>query len=152
MTGYIFLFIVLVTNSISRLVEVDGDDLINTPLLRLVAPESLARTAQFLEDLPLTDGRGQLFADPSRLQGGGSRVEVEMAGAHSDDGAVLLCRRVRVCSQGDVAMALEANTKRRDKVPESDGGYLSLSDLLSSDLETSDCLSTWSNNTLAQGV
>ncbi|KAJ2327094.1 deubiquitinating enzyme, partial [Coemansia sp. RSA 2681] len=68
-------------------VEVDRDELINTPLLQLVAPESLARTAQFLEGLALTDEHGIFpFADPSRLQGGGSRVEVEMAGAHSDDG------------------------------------------------------------------
>ncbi|KAJ2909040.1 hypothetical protein GGI21_002280 [Coemansia aciculifera] len=138
--------IVFVTNSIGRIVDVDGgDELINTPLLRLIAPESLAKTAQFLEDLALTDGvvfSSIFLLERPFAQAGassGNRVEVEIVGARSDDGAVLLCRRVRVCSQSE---ALETRA-RQSRVPDADDGYLSLSDLLSSDLETSDCPSIW---------
>ncbi|KAJ2741601.1 hypothetical protein GGI20_005073 [Coemansia sp. BCRC 34301] len=144
--------IVFVTNSISRIIEADGDELIDTPLLRLVAPESLAKTAQFLEDLALTDGvvfsslflLERPFVESPLWSGSGNRVEVELVGARSDDGAVLLCRRVRTCSSSEAAMALATRTRHQGRVPGSDDdGYLSLSDLLSSDLETSDCPSMW---------
>ncbi|KAJ2468735.1 hypothetical protein GGI02_003614 [Coemansia sp. RSA 2322] len=142
--------IVFVTNSISRVVRADGDELINTPFLQLVAPESLSRAAQFLQELATNEGvmfstlllLENPLADPLEAVAG-NRVEVEIVGAHSDDGAVLLCRRVRVRSPAEAAADFDRRLTSR--VPESDG-YLSLSDLLSSDLETSDCPSTWASS------
>ncbi|KAJ1839907.1 hypothetical protein LPJ73_006599, partial [Coemansia sp. RSA 2703] len=43
--------IVFATNSISRILDTDGDELVDMPFLRMVAPESLAEAADFLERL-----------------------------------------------------------------------------------------------------
>ncbi|KAI8323647.1 hypothetical protein GQ54DRAFT_257864 [Martensiomyces pterosporus] len=162
--------IVFVTNSINRILNLDGDELINTPFLRLLAPESLVKASQFLDELSRSDGivfallyflrtpfSGSMDEDGDGgengpTSGGSShaptsdRVEVELVGAQSDDGAVLLCRKVTVCPPAGPGRGL-----RGGRIPaggDDDGGcdgYLSLSEILSSDPETSDCPSLWSN-------
>ncbi|KAJ2724354.1 hypothetical protein GGI07_002033 [Coemansia sp. Benny D115] len=135
--------VVFATNSISNLLEIDGDELIGSSFLRLVAPESLTAAAQFLADV--VEGEDVVFTtlyllynplDTTQGVESRKRVEVEFVGAKSEDGTVLLCRKVRVW-----------NTPRTESLMATDqgnhadlnDGYISLADLLSSDPDTSDC-------------
>ncbi|KAJ1647690.1 hypothetical protein LPJ64_000937 [Coemansia asiatica] len=141
--------IVFVTNSISRLLDTDGDELIDRPFLKLVAPESLADAAGFLDDIFASNNvvfaRLLLLYRPASSNDSTnevhSRVEVEIVGAHSDDGAVLLCRMIRHCA-GPRRPPLGSSSgfqKAHSRKKELAGGYRSLAELISSDPETSDC-------------
>ncbi|KAJ1937402.1 hypothetical protein FBU59_004759 [Linderina macrospora] len=148
--------IVFVTNSVGRLLDAEGDELIGTPFLRLVAPESLLRASKFIDDLARTDqivfSSFYLLQTPRLHEDGnqeetapGRRVEVEVVGAQSDDGVVFLCRRIRVCASPGVAgMPLDAIAIDEEDDAERDG-YLSLNEIISSEPETSDCPSRWSS-------
>ncbi|KAJ2787727.1 hypothetical protein GGI15_000498 [Coemansia interrupta] len=135
--------VVFATNSVSRMLDVDGDELVDMPFLRMVAPESLGEAAGFLERL----GRQESFVfariflvrrpgDAGEV--GWGRAEVEVVGARSDDGAVLLCRMLGVYAAPQVGgMANGGSGWMAGR--ELDPGYASLAELLSSDAETSDC-------------
>ncbi|KAJ1820783.1 hypothetical protein LPJ56_003365, partial [Coemansia sp. RSA 2599] len=138
--------IVFVTNSISRLLDTDGDELIDKPFLKLVAPESLADAARFLDDVFASSNvvfaRLFLLHRPAVNEGNGggcSRIEVEIVGAHSSDGVVLLCRMIRYCAAPRRSLGAAAGFQKPQAVKEElYGGHRSLAELISSDPETSD--------------
>ncbi|KAJ1880002.1 hypothetical protein H4R99_002089 [Coemansia sp. RSA 1722] len=139
--------IVFVTNSISRLLDTDGDELVGMPFLKLVAPESLADAARFLDDMLASNNVvfARLFLLYRLLNSNSegssrSRIEVEIVGAHSDDGAVLLCRMIRYCAAPRKYLGSGAGFQKLRSTKEGvDSGYRSLAELISSDPDTSDC-------------
>ncbi|ORX74042.1 hypothetical protein DL89DRAFT_289700 [Linderina pennispora] len=136
--------IVFVTNSVDRLLLVDGDELIGTPFLRLVAPESMVTASKFIDDLGRTDeivfASFFLMLQPASGDElpNDRRVEVEVVGAQSDDGVVFLCRRIRVCAEPGMPSEVCVDEDIED-------GYLSLAEIISSEPETSDCPSQWTS-------
>ncbi|KAJ1730276.1 hypothetical protein H4S06_004080 [Coemansia sp. BCRC 34490] len=140
--------VVFVTGSIGRLIDADTSDLLRYPFLKLVAPEDLLRVSKFFEKL--ADTPDVLFETFSLLQRphvidgdivvadeDNSRVVVECLGANVQDGVALLLRKLR--SQPPPTADGLANYMR-PKVHEmdEDGGYMTLSEMISDDPETSD--------------
>ncbi|KAJ2809377.1 hypothetical protein H4R20_000187 [Coemansia guatemalensis] len=140
--------VVFVTGSVSRLIDADNTDLMGFPFLKLVAPEDVLHVGRFFERLSSsTDVLFETFSilqRPDVIEGDvhvededNPRVVVECLGANVTDGVALLMRKLRV----------SAAPKRdslgnfiRTKVHEIDdeGGYMSLSEIISSDPESSD--------------
>ncbi|KAJ2783761.1 hypothetical protein H4R18_001513 [Coemansia javaensis] len=136
------------TGSVSRLIDVEVNDLMGTPFLKLVAPEDVLHVSRLFERAKGTTDL--LFEQFTLLQcphpvGGGpavadednQRVVVECMAASSQDGVALLLRKLHVVS------APKRDTMGnyiRTKVHEidDDTGYISLAELISSDPETSD--------------
>lgn len=124
--------IVFVTSAIANIVDLEPDELAGTPFLKLVAAEGLSKAARFLEDMAQSEG--VVFATlpfVNQSSPGGCRVKCELVGAHSDDGAVLLCRMVSTSGN--------SNSNSNSSTGTASDTFSLLSDLLSSDLETSDC-------------
>ncbi|KAJ1662530.1 hypothetical protein EV178_005812 [Coemansia sp. RSA 1646] len=140
--------VVFVTGSVGRLIDADTSDLMHFPFLKLVAPEDLLRVSKFFEKL--TDTPDVLFESFSLLQRPhviegdiviadeqNTRVVVECLGANVQDGVALLLRKLR--SEAPPTMD-EMGNYLRPKVHEvdEDGGYMTLSEMISDDPETSD--------------
>ncbi|KAJ2403109.1 hypothetical protein GGI23_000188 [Coemansia sp. RSA 2559] len=140
--------IVFVTGSVGRLIDADTADLMRFPFLKLVAPEELVRVSKFFERL--ADSVDVLFETFSLLQrphiidgdvevsdAQNTRVVVECLGGNVQDGVVLLLRRLQ--TQAPPTMDDMGNYVR-PKIHEvdEDGGYMTLSELISDDPETSD--------------
>ncbi|KAJ2403110.1 hypothetical protein GGI23_000189 [Coemansia sp. RSA 2559] len=140
--------VVFVTGSVGRLIDADTADLIRFPFLKLVAPEDLVRVSKFFEKLEGT--ADVLFETFSLLQrphiidgdvvvsdAQNTRVVVECLGANVQDGVALLVRKLR--SQAPPTMD-DMGNYIRPKVHEIDeeGGYMTLSEIISDDPETSD--------------
>ncbi|KAJ2568419.1 hypothetical protein IW140_003847 [Coemansia sp. RSA 1813] len=140
--------VVFVTGSIGRLIDADTADLLRFPFLKLVAPEDLLRVSKFFERLgETTDVMFETFSllqRPHVIEGDivvadeqNTRVVVECLGAHVQDGMAVLLRKLR--SEAPPTMDAMGNYLR-PKVHEVDenGGYMTLSEMISDDPETSD--------------
>ncbi|KAJ2161545.1 hypothetical protein GGF46_001400 [Coemansia sp. RSA 552] len=140
--------IAFVTGSVSRLVDADPSDLSNYPFMKLVAPEDVLHVCKFFDRLAdATDVLFETFAllqRPHVIDGDvviadadNTRVVVEALGASTQDGLVVLLRKLKL------AVAPKRDTlgnyiHSRVHEIDDDGGYVSLAELLSSDPETSD--------------
>ncbi|PIA14562.1 hypothetical protein COEREDRAFT_82689 [Coemansia reversa NRRL 1564] len=140
--------IVFVTGSVSRLIDADTSDLMSYPFLKLVAPEDVLHVGKYFERLgESTDVLFENFSllyRPHIIEGDifvsdeeNTRIVVECLGAAVQDGVALLLRMVR--SQPPPKRDSEGNyirTKANDI--EEDSGYVTLSELITSDPDTSD--------------
>ncbi|KAJ2806497.1 hypothetical protein H4R20_001664 [Coemansia guatemalensis] len=139
--------VAFVTGSVSHLVEADTSDIMRCPFLKLVAPEDVLHVCKFFEQLSKSmDVQFKTFSllkRPHIIEGDIStsdeenpRVVVECLGAAADDGVVLLLRRLRTVpspkkdNSGNYIHTGVYNVEDTE-------GYMSLSELISSDPETS---------------
>ncbi|KAJ1877883.1 hypothetical protein H4R99_001249 [Coemansia sp. RSA 1722] len=126
--------IVFASASFERIVGVDASDLQGVDLLTLVVPDDVVKTAEFLDRAAVSEGveldtfRFAMCDSPDR------HVAVEVIGAGSDDGAVLLCQPDRASLQ-QMRMAGQGSAET--------DGYMSLEEIVSSDPETSDFSDIW---------
>ncbi|KAJ1789542.1 hypothetical protein LPJ59_005325 [Coemansia sp. RSA 2399] len=140
--------VVFVTGSIGRLIEADTADLMRYPFMKLVAPEDLLRVSKFFEKLSeATDVIFETFSllqRPNIIDGDivvtdeqNTRIVVECLGASVSDGMALLLRKLR--SEAPPTMD-DMGNYLRPKIHEVDeeGGYMTLSEMISDDPETSD--------------
>ncbi|KAJ2161543.1 hypothetical protein GGF46_001398 [Coemansia sp. RSA 552] len=141
--------IVFVTGSVSRLIDADTSDLSNYPFLKLVAPEDVVHVGRFLDRL--ADAMDLLFEtfallqQPDVIEGdvlvtneNNPRVVVECLGAATQDGVVLLLRKLRVMPAPKRDTMGKYIRPKYTALNEEDAGYMTLSELISSDPETSD--------------
>ncbi|KAJ2807110.1 hypothetical protein H4R20_001419 [Coemansia guatemalensis] len=140
--------IVFVTGSVSHLIEADPSDVMRYPFLKLVAPEDLVHVCAFFDQLyQSSEVQFKTFAlvkHPHIIDGDifvrdedNPRIVVECLAAAVDDGVVLLLRRLRVApppKKDNVGNYIHSGIYKIDE----DAGYISLSELISSDPETSD--------------
>ncbi|KAJ2080252.1 hypothetical protein H4R24_003203 [Coemansia sp. RSA 988] len=140
--------IVFVTGSVSHLIEADPSDVMQYPFLKLVAPEDVVHVCAFFDQLyQLSDVQFKTFAlvkHPHIIDGDifvhdddNPRIVVECLAAAVDDGVVLLLRRLRVTpppKKDNIGNYIHSGIYKIDD----DAGYISLSELISSDPETSD--------------
>ncbi|KAJ2557372.1 hypothetical protein EV175_001388 [Coemansia sp. RSA 1933] len=140
--------VVFVTGSVGRLVDADTADLMHYPFMKLVAPEDLLRVSKFFDRLGDTADvlfetfsllqrphiiDGDIFVDDAQNQ----RVVVECLGATVQDGMVLLLRKLR--SQAPPTKDAMGNyVSPKILQADEDSGYMTLSDIISDDPETSD--------------
>ncbi|KAJ2546959.1 hypothetical protein EV175_005406 [Coemansia sp. RSA 1933] len=140
--------VVFVTGSIGRLIEADTADLMRFPFLKLVAPEDLLKVSKFFEKLSETSDvifeTFSLLHKPHVIEGDivvsdaqNTRIVVECLGASVQDGMAVLLRKLR--SEAAPTMD-DMGNYLRPKVHEMDeeGGYMTLSEMISDDPETSD--------------
>ncbi|KAJ2076651.1 hypothetical protein H4R24_005582 [Coemansia sp. RSA 988] len=140
--------VVFVTGSVSRLIDADNTDLMGFAFLKLVAPEDVLHVGKFFERLSSsTDVLFETFSilqRPDVIEGDvrvededNPRVLVECLGANVTDGVALLMRKLRVTA---APKRDNLGNYIRTKVHEvdDDGGYMSLSEIISSDPESSD--------------
>ncbi|KAJ2611609.1 hypothetical protein H4S08_003076 [Coemansia sp. RSA 1365] len=148
--------VVFVTGSVSRLIDADNTDLMGFPFLKLVAPEDVLHVGKFFERLSTsTDVLFETFSilqRPDVIEGdirvedeNNLRVVVECLGANVTDGVALLMRKLRTTP---APMRDNLGNYMRTKVHEidEDGGYMSLSEIISSDPDSSDA-PVWSRLT-----
>ncbi|KAJ1955922.1 hypothetical protein EC988_001618 [Linderina pennispora] len=132
--------VVFVTNSISRILgdDTEGHEVINMPFFSLIAPPDITKAAGFLDSL-MADLKPQvcvldMLRNPNSEQPGEPAVrdtiKVELLGAISDDGVVLLCQKVR-------------NQRQSQGGADDELGYMSLSEIISSDPDSSDFPEEW---------
>ncbi|ORX73107.1 hypothetical protein DL89DRAFT_255246 [Linderina pennispora] len=118
--------ITFLTNSMEQIIDVDATDLQGTPFLSLVAVDDISKAGEFLQGLlrhPFgAPAEGQLPAC----------ITVEMMGAGSETGAILLCQP-----------AVGLHLQRMNCGLDEDAGYMTLEELVSSEAETSECDSAW---------
>ncbi|KAJ2869265.1 hypothetical protein GGI22_000369, partial [Coemansia erecta] len=140
--------IVFVTGSIGRLIDADTSDVMRYPFLKLVAPEDMLCVSRFFERLGETADvlfeTFSLLQQPHIIDGDvvvadaqNTRVVVECLGANMQDDMALLLRKLR--SQAPPTIDAMGNYVR-PKIHEldEDGGYMTLSEIISDDPETSD--------------
>ncbi|KAJ2808099.1 hypothetical protein H4R20_001011 [Coemansia guatemalensis] len=140
--------IAFVTGSVSRLIDADTSDLMSYPFLKLVAPEDVLHVSKYFDRLgESTDVMFENFSllnRPHIIEGDifvsdeeNTRIVVECLGAAVQDGVALLLRMVR--SQPPPRRDSEGNYIRTSSQDiDGNGGYVSLSELISSDPDTSD--------------
>ncbi|KAJ1950443.1 hypothetical protein EC988_004384 [Linderina pennispora] len=145
--------VVFVTGSISKIIDADTSDLLRYPFMKLIAPEDILKASKFfdrLSDSPdVLVETFSLLEKPYIIEGDvlvpdedNRRVVVECLGANVQDGVALLMRKLRVRGPPVRNEAGEWSPYKAT-VEDSDGGYLTLEEIISSDPETSDAPS-WS--------
>ncbi|KAJ2632270.1 hypothetical protein H4R22_001381 [Coemansia sp. RSA 1290] len=142
--------IIFASNSFSRIINADASDLQGLSFLSLIAAQDTVAAASFLEKMALSDrivfDSLKFIVDPvdngpveaqnrTGLSSDRAVVTVEVLGAGSDDGAIILCQLDR------------PRTSRINVNGETDG-YLSLEDIVSSDPSTSDAPDIWKSTRL----
>ncbi|KAJ2655088.1 hypothetical protein IWW48_005727 [Coemansia sp. RSA 1200] len=145
--------IIFASSSLSRITNIDACDIQGTPLMSLVPPEDVTKTARFLERVSVSDDvvidflRLLVLDDEFANDGVNSSsddddyrnplvakgfVDVEVMAAGSADGIILLCQQIR---SGRILPNGSFDSE----------GYLSLEEIISSDIETSDYSSNWAH-------
>ncbi|KAJ2809363.1 hypothetical protein H4R20_000173 [Coemansia guatemalensis] len=141
--------VLFASKSFSRIIDIDASDVQGLPFLSLVATEDIVRAASFLEKLatperivleninflanPLSDvdnAARQSNNVSQATESVGRTVTVEVLGAGSDDGAIIIFQ------------LNQSQSSYSRNVPDSDG-YMSLEDIISSDPDTSDVPDAW---------
>ncbi|KAJ1735442.1 hypothetical protein LPJ72_001870 [Coemansia sp. Benny D160-2] len=148
--------IIFASSSLSRITNIDACDIQGTPLMSLVPPEDVTKTARFLERVSVSDDvvidflRLLVLDDEFANDGVNSSnddddsdyegyrnplvakgfVDVEVMAAGSADGIILLCQQIR---SGRILPNGSYDSE----------GYLSLEEIISSDIETSDYSGNW---------
>ncbi|KAJ2161542.1 hypothetical protein GGF46_001397 [Coemansia sp. RSA 552] len=141
--------IVFVTGSVSRLIDADTSDMSSYPFLKLVAPEDVLHVSKFFDRLSIsTDVMFETFSllhRPHVIDGDvviadqdNPRVVVECLGAATQDGVVILLRKLRVVPAPKRDTMGNYVRPRYAALDEDDAGYVTLSEFISSDPETSD--------------
>ncbi|PIA19792.1 hypothetical protein COEREDRAFT_79056 [Coemansia reversa NRRL 1564] len=140
--------IVFVTGSVGHLIEADPSDVMQYPFFKLVAPEDIAHVSEFFEQLyKSADVQFRNFAlvkHPHIIEGDifvhdadNPRIVVECLAAAVDDGVVLMLRKLRVTpppKRDNAGNYIHSSVYKMDD----DADYMSLSELISTDPETSD--------------
>ncbi|KAJ2552642.1 hypothetical protein EV175_003240 [Coemansia sp. RSA 1933] len=145
--------VVFVIGSVGRLIDADTADLMRSPFLMLVAPEDLLKVSTFFDKL--SDNPDVLFETfsllerPPVIEGDivvpdrqNKRVVVECLGANVQDGMAMLLRRIRVeapPTMDDMGNYLRPKMREDEQY----SGYMTLSEMISDDPETSDA-AEWS--------
>ncbi|KAJ1951223.1 hypothetical protein FBU59_000295 [Linderina macrospora] len=127
------------TNSMEQIIDVDATDLQGIPFLSLVAADDIAKAGKFLQDVASNTDISfttlKLFRNPFGApveEQSPAYVTVELMGAGSESGAILLCQP-----------AVGLQLRRMDCDQGDDAGYMTLEELVSSEAETSGYDSAW---------
>ncbi|KAJ2773713.1 hypothetical protein IWQ57_001172 [Coemansia nantahalensis] len=145
--------VVFVTGSVSRLIDADTSDLHQVPFMKLVAPEDLLHVGRFFDRLAETTDvlfeTFSLLSRPPVVEGDvavddneNTRVVVECVGAGSRDGAALLLAKLRTMPPPKRDSMGNYIHSRVHEVSD-EAGYISLSELISSDPDSSDVPAAW---------
>ncbi|KAJ1952534.1 hypothetical protein EC988_003507 [Linderina pennispora] len=131
--------ITFLTNSMEQIIDVDATDLQGTPFLSLVAVDDISKAGEFLQDVASNSDISfttlKLLRHPFGAPAEGQPpacITVEMMGAGSETGAILLCQP-----------AVGLHLQRMNCDLDEDTGYMTLEELVSSEAETSECDSAW---------
>ncbi|KAJ2552372.1 hypothetical protein EV175_003336 [Coemansia sp. RSA 1933] len=136
--------IIFASSSLSRITNTDPCSVEGTPFLSLVPPEDFIKTARFLEQVSKSNDvvidclRFTVLGDPTdhnsrRVSSGSPKaVDIEVMAAGSEDGIILLCQQSR-CGRVLPGGAFDSE------------GYLSLEEIISSDVESSDFPEHWTH-------
>ncbi|KAJ2448116.1 hypothetical protein EV183_005590 [Coemansia sp. RSA 2336] len=136
------------TSSISKLIDVDNSDIMNYPFMKLVAPEDLLHVGSYFDRLSRSSDvlfeKFSLLQRPNVIEGDifvsdeeNPRVVVEALGANVQDGIAVLIRKLKVVpAPKRDSMGNYVHSKVHEVTE--DSGYVSLSELISSDVETTD--------------
>ncbi|KAJ2701699.1 hypothetical protein H4R19_005400, partial [Coemansia spiralis] len=146
--------VVFVTGSVSRLVDADTSDLMHAPFMQLVAPEDLLHVAKYFDSLAASTEvlfeTFSLLSRPPVVEGDievadedNHRVVVECLGGSSQDGLAILVRKLRTAPAPKRDTAGNYIHSRLHMV-EDRSGFIPLSELISSDPDTSDVPEAWS--------
>ncbi|KAJ2768653.1 hypothetical protein IWQ56_002856 [Coemansia nantahalensis] len=145
--------VVFATGSVSRLIDADTSDLHQVPFMKLVAPEDLLHVGRFFDRLAETTDvlfeTFSLLSRPPVVEGDvavgdneNTRVVVECVGAGSRDGVALLLAKLRTMPPPKRdSMGNYIHSRVREVSDEA--GYISLSELISSDPDSSDVPAAW---------
>ncbi|KAJ2849754.1 hypothetical protein IWW36_002402 [Coemansia brasiliensis] len=136
------------TSSISRLIDVDNSDIMNYPFMKLVAPEDLLHVGSYFDRLSKSSDvlfeTFSLLQRPHVIEGDvfvsdeeNPRVVVEALGANVQDGIAILIRKLKVVPAPKRDSMGNYIHSRVHEISE-ESGYVSLSELISSDVETTD--------------
>ncbi|KAJ1856938.1 hypothetical protein GGH12_003390 [Coemansia sp. RSA 1822] len=136
--------ILFASNSFTRILDVDICDIQGMSFLALIAAQDTIKAAGFLEKMSSPErivlDRLRFLANPIDTDAEGAegdepsgQVTVEVLGAGSDEGAIILCQLDNACSHRS------RNINDDDEVD----GYMSLEDIISSDPESSDVSDMW---------
>ncbi|KAJ1861065.1 hypothetical protein LPJ78_005553 [Coemansia sp. RSA 989] len=136
------------TSSISRLIDVDNSDIMSYPFMKLVAPEDLLHVGSYFDRLSKSSDvlfeKFSLLQRPNVIEGDvfvsdeeNPRVVVEALGANVQDGIAVLIRKLRVVPAPKRDSMGNYIRSRVHEITE-ESGYVSLSELISSDVETTD--------------
>ncbi|KAJ2830250.1 hypothetical protein IWW50_000393 [Coemansia erecta] len=130
--------VLFASSTFDKIIGADACDIQQTPFIALVAPQDILKAVAFLEKVAVSEGivleTLSLKYSPfdSDENGSTEHVCVEVLGAGSVNGAILLCQ------------LKYPGLKIGRRNHESDAGYLSLGDIISTDAETSD-FPNWNN-------
>ncbi|KAJ2805469.1 hypothetical protein H4S07_004011 [Coemansia furcata] len=123
--------VLFASNSFDRIINVDACDMQGVPFLFLVAPVDVAKAGRFLDNIKTASNivieHLQLLVDPLGESPSGT-VAVEMMAAGADNGAIMLCQLARPPPGAG---------------GQSDDGYMSLEEIISSEAETTDIAEMW---------
>ncbi|KAJ2401414.1 hypothetical protein GGI23_001413 [Coemansia sp. RSA 2559] len=131
--------IIFASSSFSQIANIDACDVQGTPFMSLVPPEDVIKTARFLEQVSKSEDvvidclRFRVADDQTNRRSSyvpSGAVDIEVMAAGSEDGIILLCQQIRsgrLLSNGSF---------------DSDG-YMSLEEIISSDVESSDLADQW---------
>ncbi|KAJ1795685.1 hypothetical protein LPJ59_004203 [Coemansia sp. RSA 2399] len=131
--------IIFASSSLSQITDIDACDVQGTPFLSLVPPEDVTKAATFLEQVSKSDDvvidclRFRVANDQSNRRSSHvppGVVDIEVMAAGSEDGIILLCQQIRS------GRLLSNGTFDAE-------GYLSLEEIISSDVESSDIADCW---------
>ncbi|KAJ2772802.1 hypothetical protein IWQ56_001230 [Coemansia nantahalensis] len=145
--------VAFVTGSVSRLIDADTSDLHQAPFMRLVAPEDLLHVGRFFDRLTATTDvlfeTFSLLSRPPVVEGDvavgeneNTRVVVECLGTAVQDGVALLLRKLRTEPPPKRDSMGNYIHSRVHEVSD-EAGYISLSELISSDPDSSDVPVAW---------
>ncbi|KAJ1760493.1 hypothetical protein LPJ77_006138, partial [Coemansia sp. RSA 2523] len=133
--------ILFASNSFTHILDADVSDIQGMSFLSLVATQDTIKAARFLEKMTSPErivlDRLKFSANPVDTDADGdgqsSEVTVEVLGAGSDEGAIILCQLDN------------ASSHRSRDINDDDelSGYMSLEDIITSDPESSDVSDMW---------
>ncbi|KAJ2288908.1 hypothetical protein IW139_005299, partial [Coemansia sp. RSA 353] len=133
--------ILFASNSFTRILDGDVSDIQGMSFLSLIATQDTIKAARFLEKMTSPErivlDRLKFSANPVDTDANGdvqsSEVTVEVLGAGSDEGAIILCQLDN------------ASSHRSRDINDDDelSGYMSLEDIITSDPESSDVSDMW---------
>ncbi|KAJ2865052.1 hypothetical protein GGI22_001586 [Coemansia erecta] len=131
--------IIFASSSLSQIANIDACDVQGTPFMSLVPPEDVIKTARFLEQVSKSDDividclRFRVADNQSNRRGSSvppGAVDIEVMAAGSEDGIILLCQQIRS------GRLLANDSFDSDR-------YMSLEEIISSDVESSDFADCW---------
>ncbi|KAJ2499900.1 hypothetical protein GGH96_003158 [Coemansia sp. RSA 1972] len=142
--------ILFASNSFTRILDAEISDIQGLSFLSLIAAHDTIKAARFLEKMTSPErivlDRLKFLANPVDTDAEDvdhlSVVTVEVLGAGSDEGAIILCQLDN------------ASTHRSRDIDDDDelNGYMSLEDIITSDPESSDVSDMWKTNNCTSAI